>query len=338
MLLSTVVPTIALLAFVVPGVWLWYAFSLSVPVLLLESVKGSRALRRSFRLVRHRWWATAGTILVGLLLAGMATGMLSIVVAVPIFVGGSYLVVLVVSTIAGGLSSLVSTPFQAAIIALVYFDLRVRKEGLDIELLAERMGATGPRGPGLVPQPRWVPPQPSPWQTAPERPGEAAGDPFAPLPGRPGEVASNPLTPPPERPGEAGKRSLRPAARAAVVSARRVAVALILFAGLPLAAPAAASSAAPGQEVRELVERAAAGDDAAIQALVRVDRVDGRPFDLWAALTEAGATERQARLRALATGIGARRLGVGGLPPGHPSRHSLGRRVWRRAHDGTRPR
>ncbi|MGI8595099.1 MAG: hypothetical protein ACR2ML_12175 [Solirubrobacteraceae bacterium] len=180
MFLSTMIPVLALVALVVPGVWLWLAFSLAVPVLLLERVKGLRALRRSFRLVAHRWWATAGTIFIGFMLAGAATGMLGILIAIPIVVGGSYLVVLVVSTLAGALSSLVSTPFQAAIIALIYFDLRVRKEGLDIELLAERMGATGPRGPGLVPQPRWAQPQPSPWQTAPERPGESASEPFAP--------------------------------------------------------------------------------------------------------------------------------------------------------------
>jgi len=207
MFLSTVVPTIALLALVVPGVWLWVAFSLAVPVLLLEGVKGVGALRRSFRLVLHRWWVTAATIFIAFLLAGMATGVLGVVVAIPIFVGGSYLVVLVLSTIASALSSLVSTPFQAAIIALLYFDLRVRKEGLDIELLAERMGATGPRGPGLVPppqlfspSPRWFQPPPSPWQSAPEWPRAAAGDPLAPPPERPQEAADNPFNPPPARP------------------------------------------------------------------------------------------------------------------------------------------
>jgi hypothetical protein len=47
--------------------------------------------------------------------------------------------------------SLVTTPFLAAIVMLVYFDLRVRKEGFDLALLAERMGG-GPAG-GPAPEP-----------------------------------------------------------------------------------------------------------------------------------------------------------------------------------------
>jgi len=114
-----------------------------------------------------------------------------------------------------------------------------------------------------------------------------------------------------------------------VVSARRVAGLLLLLAVPALATPAAASSGASGQEVRALAERAAAGDDAAIQALVRVDRVDGQPVDLRAALTGAPAPARQARLRALAAGIGAddarggaRRSASDGARSAEPARRS----------------
>ena len=89
------------------------------------------------------------------------------------------------------------------------------------------------------------------------------------------------------------------------MSARRVALLLLFFVVPASATPAAASSAASSQELRKLAERAAAGDDEASRALLMVDRVDGQPVDLRAALTGAGATERQARLRALASGLGA---------------------------------
>jgi len=58
----------------------------------------------------------------------------------------------------------ISTPLQAALVAVVFFDLRVRKEGLDLELLADRLGspgsstAAGGEGAGGG----WAPPQPSP--------------------------------------------------------------------------------------------------------------------------------------------------------------------------------
>lgn len=106
-----------------------------------------------------------------------------------------------------------------------------------------------------------------------------------------------------------------------MVSARRVAGLLLLLAVPALATPAAASSGASEQEVRALAERAAAGDDAAIQALVRVDRVDGQPVDLRAALTGAPAPARQARLRALAAGIGAD--GARGAEPARRSAEAI---------------
>ena len=38
------------------------------------------------------------------------------------------------------ISSAVTTPFTAAVLTVMYFDLRVRKEGFDLELLARRLG------------------------------------------------------------------------------------------------------------------------------------------------------------------------------------------------------
>ena len=98
------------------------------------------------------------------------------------------------------------------------------------------------------------------------------------------------------------------------MSARCVAVGFVLAAGLALAAPAAASGATVAR-ARALAERAAAGDAAALAALLRVNRVDGRSVDLRAALTGVSEARRQARLRALASGIGA-----DGAPGAGPAR------------------
>src|SRR5437763_1053784 len=56
-------------ACIVPGVWLYVAWSVAVPVLLIEGTRGFRALGRSFNLVRRRWWPTAGILLLANLLA-----------------------------------------------------------------------------------------------------------------------------------------------------------------------------------------------------------------------------------------------------------------------------
>ena len=51
---------LATLALIVPGIWLFVSYSVAVPALLLERIGPVEALRRSFRLVRGRWWPTRG--------------------------------------------------------------------------------------------------------------------------------------------------------------------------------------------------------------------------------------------------------------------------------------
>ena len=76
--------------------------------------------------------------------------------------------------------------------------------------------------------------------------------------------------------------------------------AAVALAVLLLAAPGAAATSATRAQVGELAGRAADGDAAALAALVAVDRVDGQPVDIRAALAGATGRAREARLRALA--------------------------------------
>ena len=52
-----------------PGVYLFVAWSVAVPVLLSENLRGMAALRRSRELVRGRWWSCAGVLVLAFLLA-----------------------------------------------------------------------------------------------------------------------------------------------------------------------------------------------------------------------------------------------------------------------------
>jgi hypothetical protein len=156
--LGTILAALALVALIVPGVWLWVSWSVAVPVLMTEGIKGREALRRSFRLVKGLWWRTFGVILLSTLVAAVLSGILS-----SVFIGLSFTDVsdsALGSILLDGLSRLVSgvlvTPFQAACIAVIYFDLRVRKEGFDLQLLADRVGVVLPEGA----RPDLLPPQP----------------------------------------------------------------------------------------------------------------------------------------------------------------------------------
>lgn len=167
---------------VVPAIWLGVAWSVALPVLLLEDVRGTNALGRSWGLVEGRWWATAATLAVGFLLASVVGGIIQGLLVVPLFASGGTgtTSALVAGSIARTASSMLVTPFQAAIVAVVYFDLRVRKEAFDLEVLAERLGLPVPEGaaaedadrPGGGPhatggpgQPPFWPPPPG-WQAA----------------------------------------------------------------------------------------------------------------------------------------------------------------------------
>ena len=130
---------LATLALIVPGIWLFVMFSVAVPALLLERIGPVSALRRSFRLVRGRWWQTAGVLLVGYLLIGILGALVTgIVMIVPsVAADGNTLAGALGAVVGGTLGSVLTTPYSAAVVALLYFDLRVRKEGLDLQLIAE---------------------------------------------------------------------------------------------------------------------------------------------------------------------------------------------------------
>jgi hypothetical protein len=121
-------------------VWLYIAFAFAVPVLFVEDLHGRKALGRSFTLVRGRWWRTFAVIALGFLLGSFVSSIVQAIFVVGIIAdSGNDALVLTLSALAGIVGLAISTPFQAALLTVVYFDLRVRKEGFDLELLAREM-------------------------------------------------------------------------------------------------------------------------------------------------------------------------------------------------------
>lgn len=123
-------------------IWLYFSWSVAVPALLTENQRGSKALRRSFRLVRKRWWFVFGVQLVASLIALIISIILTAIPEAILLgnLGDSVLASLVLRGLAGAIAAILTTPFVSAIAVVLYFDLRVRKEGFDLQLLAENMG------------------------------------------------------------------------------------------------------------------------------------------------------------------------------------------------------
>jgi hypothetical protein len=125
---------------VIPGIYLYGSLAVATPALLLEDVRGSKALRRSRQLVKGRWWPTAGALLAANLLVSIVGGAVSGALLAATVGANNGVVSDILRVVGGTASSMITTPFLAAVIVVLYFDLRVRKEGFDLLLLANHMG------------------------------------------------------------------------------------------------------------------------------------------------------------------------------------------------------
>lgn len=163
-LLTGVLVGLGFLACIVPGVYLYGAWVAAVPVLLLEDRRGRRALGRSRELVSGRWWATVGALLAAIILAAIVQALISALLFAVVFSGQNEFVQAIAQALANTAGSVLTTPFTAAVVTVIYFDLRVRKEGFDVELLARRVGVKPPAvAPTDVgPPPTDAPPGPPP--------------------------------------------------------------------------------------------------------------------------------------------------------------------------------
>jgi hypothetical protein len=141
---------------VIPGVWLYASWWVAIPALLIERRNPVRALGRSRRLVKGRWWPVAGVALITnvmvLFVGGIVTGLLTGLA----LSGGppSVLFAVLISTAATVVSQTLLQPFTASVTTVTYFDLRIRREGFELELMADQLGlpeASLPKPPPLAP-------------------------------------------------------------------------------------------------------------------------------------------------------------------------------------------
>jgi hypothetical protein len=128
-------------------------FLLAAPSLVLERIGVVASIRRAGVLSRRQFWRLLGV----LLLTTLVTGVVSEVLSIPLgLLGGvgtavapgtlGALVLVFSHYLSQVLVGTVTTPFTSAVVALQYVDQRIRKEGLDVQLIAASAGRpTGTR-------------------------------------------------------------------------------------------------------------------------------------------------------------------------------------------------
>lgn len=119
-------------------IWMLVRAGLSVPALVAEKVGPAQAVRRSAHLVEGRWWRTLGIFslvwimawLVSALLGGFVGMIIGLLPGLAEDLRGALIV------IAGSLVGALVVPVSYIAITLMYYDLRVRRDGFDLDQLA----------------------------------------------------------------------------------------------------------------------------------------------------------------------------------------------------------
>jgi len=129
------------LAAVVALVFLLTRTLLATPALMLERGGIAASIRRGWALTRGGFWRVLGIYLLTSILVSVVTGAISGSVSIllqftatdpvslltsPAYIAGTTLAQIVATTL--------TTPFTAGVVALLYIDVRMRTEGLDVEL------------------------------------------------------------------------------------------------------------------------------------------------------------------------------------------------------------
>jgi hypothetical protein len=168
------------IAALVLTIWFAIMFRMAGPVVVLERDGPARSLARSWRLVQRSFWRVFGISVLAGLIVVVTAGVLQIPFGVIAGLagggnsflpgsGGSFSGVLI-SAVGGIVAGAVTRPISAGVAVLLYVDLRMRREGLDLVLQGAAASGSAPTGdefaslwrPGAhtVPAGQGVPPAP----------------------------------------------------------------------------------------------------------------------------------------------------------------------------------
>lgn len=137
---------------VVYGTWMSLRLSLGIPACVVEELPARRALRRSVELSK----GSLGRILVLAILVYAIRMIIGIVLGIPfLFTFFRHpgqpisIAMLSIQQIAGFITDTLIGPIYGIGLALFYYDLRIRKEGFDIEWMMQAAGLEAPTAAAL---------------------------------------------------------------------------------------------------------------------------------------------------------------------------------------------
>lgn len=135
-ILVTLFVALGFLCLVLPGVYLALSLVAVWPIMIIERIYGMRAIRRSRELMHGNLMRVLGIFLVVALIGGVVGAGVGLALG---WIPG-------VNVLANPLIQSTSAAFGTAAQVVLYFEVRCRKEGFDIEHLAERVELQGEAG------------------------------------------------------------------------------------------------------------------------------------------------------------------------------------------------
>jgi len=116
-------------------------FAVAYPALILERIGASDAISRSVRLTKAHVSHVLGLVLTTQLLVTTLHFAFAAAVSLILRSGGGTVAVVVAQSTANAISDILTIPLVATAIVVLYFDLRIRDEGFDVQLLMQRNDA-----------------------------------------------------------------------------------------------------------------------------------------------------------------------------------------------------
>lgn len=139
--LVLLVSVVALVAVLVTAAWLTTRFVLTPAAYVLEGQRLRPSISRGWRLSRGSFWRLLGIYV----LSSIITSIVGNLVATPGTIVASFLFpadetvhpgAVAITVFSQVVASTISTTFLSSAVALLYIDVRIRREGLDVELAA----------------------------------------------------------------------------------------------------------------------------------------------------------------------------------------------------------
>jgi hypothetical protein len=119
-------------------IFLFTRWSLVTQAIILEDIGASDGIRRTWNLTDGHFWRVLATSFAASLLAGVLTILPTLVLDYALGLTGlSSTITQLVDLVAQQLALILTLPFTAAVQVLIYYDLRIRKEGFDLLLRTE---------------------------------------------------------------------------------------------------------------------------------------------------------------------------------------------------------